>query len=231
MSEIFINVSDQQLALNQSPLVAAGGVKENYVNFTFSSEWTGFGKTAVFYRDENNVYYSLVDNNNRALVPWEVMTDPGRLFIGVFGIKDDIVLTSEVLSYKVEKGAITTDLNPGEPTPDVYDQLIEAVNLFNETVVSAEAAIDDLTEAFNAVTRLQGTYRAGVTPTTGSTASVNMGSTYTYRSSDVFLVYLNGLLLSLDEYTLAGSSHTITITFSANITFGSSDYLEVVVLR
>lgn len=231
MSEINITITDQDVELiKPTPLIAAGGVNENYVNFSFSEEWTGFTKTAVFYQDEKNVYYSIVVNN-RAVVPWEAMQKAGKVYIGVFGVKDDIVLTSEVVSYKIKKGAITEDINPGDPTPDIYEQLIALINGATTAVNDLTEAFNDLTEAFNSITRLQGTYRAGVTPTTGTSVSVNMGSSYTYRNTDVFLVYLNGLLLSVSEYTLTGSSRTITITFPSSITFGSADYLEVVVLR
>ena len=52
MSDIRITVSDQQLVLDHAPLISAGGVKENYIEFTFSEEWDGFSKVGVFYHSE-----------------------------------------------------------------------------------------------------------------------------------------------------------------------------------
>lgn len=223
MSEIYINVADQVIDITESPLVASGGVKENYVNFTFSEEWDGFTKSAVFYQDEDNVYYSVI-TNNRAVIPWEVMTKAGRVFIGVYGVKNDVVRTSQVRAYKVVKGAITTDLNPGEATPEIYAQFIEVMNDVGEMVTSAEDAVNAAVTAMNearAITKKRFIQTFNIS---SSTASVTFAPTdYVYTAGDRFEVYINGLKLTDNEFSTSGA----TITFATAIS-GSAEVVEVV---
>lgn len=62
-------------------------------------------------------------------------------------------------------------------------------------------------------------------PTNGS------GVTYSYSSSDVISVYVNGLKLNRDEFMYAGSGTTITVTLTTALTSPTTDDVaEIVVL-
>ena len=124
---IKVSCDDQTLNVIQNPLVASGGVNEDAVEFSFDSLWEGYAKTAVFYRDENTVYNVVLDSNNKAIVPQEVLQDEGTLFFGVFGVSGNITRTSEILAYKIKQGAITTGTTPPAPTQSVYEQILAAM--------------------------------------------------------------------------------------------------------
>ena len=123
-TEVKVSCSDQVLKITDAPVLAAGGLNEVRIVFDFCEKWAGFTKTATFYRDEEEVYYSVLDENNTCVVPWEVCYEEGTFYFGVFGEKDGIRRTSNVVKYKVKKGATSSDMIPSEPSPDVYDQIM-----------------------------------------------------------------------------------------------------------
>lgn len=121
---IRVSCIDQQLKAVASPLLASGGMNEAVVAFDFCEKWDGFAKTGVFYRDEEEVYYSLLDENDECIIPHEVYDEPGTFYFTVFGDKDDIRRTASTLRYKAYKGVVGDAMMPSDPTPDVYDQIM-----------------------------------------------------------------------------------------------------------
>lgn len=125
MTVIKVKCVDQTLVFASTPLVASGGINEDFMQFTFCSKWDGLEKTAVFWRSEADVYHVLLDEENTVQVPPEVTADAGVIYFGVFGVDPaGKQRTSEVLTYTIEQGAITTDTKPSDPTPDIYTQLL-----------------------------------------------------------------------------------------------------------
>ena len=132
-----INVEciDQELIITNSPLIASGGVHENFIAFNFCEKWDGFGKTAVFYRNEKERYYSVLDLDDVCEVPHEVTDYEGTMYFGVYGELGEVTRTSKVLKYKINQGAMTTLLKPSEePTPDIYQQLLSAYGQTNKAL-------------------------------------------------------------------------------------------------
>lgn len=119
---------DQALTTISEPLIASGGKHEDFVNFTFCEKWDGFKKVGVFYREEKNItpYYSEIDASNLCEIPYEVISTPGTFLFGVFGVLGDVVRTSNMLKYKVSNGAITSELQPSEPSDTVWEQLLKS---------------------------------------------------------------------------------------------------------
>lgn len=117
---------DQVLRLTENPLIASGGVDEDVIEFSFGPLWDGFSKVAVMYRNERDVYHVQIADN-RCTVPKEVLQSQGYFYVGVFGTKDGITRTSNVLSYRVEAGAITEGVKPPEPTPSIYESILASV--------------------------------------------------------------------------------------------------------
>ena len=121
---IKVKCIDQSLTLVGTPLVASGGKNEDVAQFEFCEKWDGYAKTATFYQDEKHVYYSLIDEKDTCVIPWEVLQKEGYIYFGVFGSKDNVTRTSQILKYKVVKGAITENIEPSDPTPDIYQQML-----------------------------------------------------------------------------------------------------------
>lgn len=126
-TEIIVSCNDQALKITDAPVLAAGGLNEVRVVFNFCEKWVGFAKTAIFYRDEEEGYYAVLDENDTCIVPWEVCYEEGTFYFGVFGERNNARRTSNVVRCKVKKGAITSDMMPSDPTPDVYDQIMTEI--------------------------------------------------------------------------------------------------------
>lgn len=126
MSNILVTVDEQNLHITDAPKIAAQGVNENYIIFTFDVSWSGFAKVALFYReeDEATVYESMIDQEGKALVPHEVTDEDGKICFGIAGLKDDVIYTSEILKYKIVKGKYTAGQETEPPTPGIYEQML-----------------------------------------------------------------------------------------------------------
>lgn len=128
MSEIRVKCIDQVLIIENSPDIASGDVNIDRVVFDLCPKWDGFTNVAVFYNDPENVYQVMLDENNTAIIPSEVMRDQTILNIGVMGVKDGAVRTSKVIRYRIFKGAIDGSTWIGNPTPTIFEQLLGQFN-------------------------------------------------------------------------------------------------------
>lgn len=151
MSEIKVSCNDQVLKITDAPVLAAGGLNEVKVVFTFCEKWTGYVKTATFWREPDNIYFAVLDENDTCVVPWEVCYEEGTFFFGVFGEKQNSRRTSTTMRYKTKDGAISSEMLPSDPTPGVYDQIMalvaEALEHSNTISEDAEKAIEAAEQA------------------------------------------------------------------------------------
>lgn len=124
MSTINVQCTDQVLAITNSPVIASGGMNENYIQFSFCSKWDGFAKICVFYRQGESYYYSLIDSTDKCKIPDECLVSSGKINFGVVGVgatDNSLRRTSEILTYKVVAGVIT---EISDPTPEIYQQIL-----------------------------------------------------------------------------------------------------------
>lgn len=152
MSQLKARCIDQVLIFENTPVITSGNVNYDSILFDFCSAWDGFTKTAIFYRSEDEVFYQLLDGSNTCIIPKEVLREKGDVYIGVFGVSGDTTLTSQVLKYKITKGAITEDLKPADPTPDIYEQIISRY----------DAVIEELEEQFQKLEDLQNQFTGSI---------------------------------------------------------------------
>ena len=149
MSQLKARCIDQVLTFENTPVITSGNVNYDSIMFDFCSAWDGFIKTAIFYRSEDEAYYRLLDEANSCIIPNEVLTEKGDIFIGVFGVNGDTTLTSQVLKYKITKGAITENLKPADPTPDIYAQIISEYDSVSKEFKILSQKFADLQNQFD----------------------------------------------------------------------------------
>ena len=145
MSIIKITVNDQDLVVTQKPVIASEGIEEDVVKFSFSSEWTNMGKTAVFFNasDKDTIYTAAVDANGEAVVPWEATQKDGAFYIGVYGtITGGTVLTSNLIRYNLEKGIYTEGSQSEPPTPSIVTQFMSLVGQLQNATDALDARLD-----------------------------------------------------------------------------------------
>lgn len=134
MSTIKVICIDQALAFENTPVIASGGLEDD-VSFTFCERWNGYTRTAVFWRNEADAYHVLLGSTDTCQLPPEVTGDEGIIYFGVFGVNGaGSQRTTQVLTYRIEKGAITVGTAPSDPTPDIYTQLLARERAFEEKI-------------------------------------------------------------------------------------------------
>lgn len=146
MSKTIIEVRciDQVLTLTNTPVIASGGVGEDYVHFEFCEKWDGFAVSAVFWRKGVDCIPVLLDAENTCQVPPELMTSEGIVYFGAVGVAPDgTTRTSEPVSYLIREGTITENTVLPMPGEDVYQQLMSYyadVKLYVSTRIDEAAA-------------------------------------------------------------------------------------------
>lgn len=118
---------DQVLSATVFPKVACNNQNTVRLHITFDRYWDGYVKSAIFYTSKNPTPREvLLSLDGYCLVPPEVLTESGYLYIGVKGVNEDeekLKMTT-VLKYKIEVG--TPSVVISDPTADSYTQLLRA---------------------------------------------------------------------------------------------------------
>ena len=148
MTRIELVANDQLLQVTVSPKISSGEVNTVGIHVDFSDEWNNFGKNAVFYTSYNSRdIYEIVMTNDECIVPSEVMTKAGTLYIGIRGVNSEKnkVKTTSLVKLKISEGTPTGNSTEVEPTPDVYQQLLTAYgktdNSINKEISDRKSAI------------------------------------------------------------------------------------------
>ena len=135
--EIKINVNHQILKRVDANQVVADSINYLRLKFYFTEDWTGL-KTVLFkHLSDETIYQVILDDDNSCLVPHEVIKD-GSFDVSVFcgfRITANSVRIEVIGTMFTEEGAEPTD-----PTPSVYEQLIE---IANQTKDIAQSVRDD----------------------------------------------------------------------------------------
>ena len=132
--ELTFQVEKQQIYRTDQAHPVADSKNYLTASFSFSEEWTGT-KTAIFTGDKP---YTLQLTENACVVPWEVIKAPG-FWVSVYC--GDRVTANRAQVY-VEESGYQTGETPEPPTPDVYTQLLEAVEGAEEVAQSVRADAD-----------------------------------------------------------------------------------------
>ena len=140
---IKVSCVDQTLRLTNTPKIASGGVEEDRLHVDFCPMWEGFGKAAIFYRNPDEAYRMVLDGDGECVIPAVVLTDPGILYFAVYGTKDGVTRTSEVVQYRIAEGALTSAVEaPPDPPANVVDQLLQLVAPITELVAGKAEKVD-----------------------------------------------------------------------------------------
>lgn len=117
------------------------------VQFTFSEEWDGLGKTAVFRCDGSRDVIVGVDGT--ATVPHEILTTPGlTVEVGVYAQKEDGTTwpspTPMCEIGIVREGADPTGDESYPPTPEVGEQAVAAASAALAAAAEAQEVAADI---------------------------------------------------------------------------------------
>lgn len=120
---------DQTLRLTHTPKIASGGVNDVTIDFTFCSLWDTFPDKCVVFRRQEGAPIHMLMQGNQCVIPREALQDPGQLFVSVFAVNDGVTRTTEEVQIRVLRGAITEGTVPTDPTPTLYERLLEILDV------------------------------------------------------------------------------------------------------
>ena len=153
MSQIEVSVYDQNAYFTHTPNIYSGDIDTDTVKFRFDDTWNDFKtKTVVFYNNPKRSYPVMLNSNNVAIIPAEVMNIKSKLYFGVIGTNKGVVKTSSILSYRIERGSICANTEIIAPSTNVWLQILSnyekamgefdgAINTMNTRLNSQDAKI------------------------------------------------------------------------------------------
>lgn len=157
--EIKVKVDNHKIYMENKPFLASGDVGSDEILFTFvSSYWDGYEKTAVFYHNENELHYAKLVGD-KCTIPFSAINHEGTMYFGLFGIKGEKRIVSEVIPYWIAKGAGIED----NPPVDTFLKIIQLLSDNNNKVTECMADHTALREENVALeTRLNNKVNAAV---------------------------------------------------------------------
>ena len=114
---------------------------KNYLYAEFipaTEEWVGKSITALFTKDDKS-YIMLLDTNNTCLIPWEVLAEPGKVYVSCFC--DDLITVNKSLVTVGETGYTEEIEEQTEPTPYIYNQITTSLYNLQHIIDELQATI------------------------------------------------------------------------------------------
>ena len=126
MSQIKVSLYDQTAVFTETPDIFSGDIDVDTVKFTFDNSWNVYNKkTAIFYNDPKKSYPVFLDDTNTAVIPSAVIDRGTKLCFGVIGTNaNNEVKTSSILSYRIERGAISADVEIPPSSAEIWLQIL-----------------------------------------------------------------------------------------------------------
>lgn len=140
---MIFNVRNQNISRidNFSPTEKSENYLEAQFNFK-TDDWQGVTKTAVFENAKAKVIKDVILVNDKCLVPWEVLDGNSAIKVSVYGVSLSEKITTDIAEFKLNStlhgGSATT-----EPTPDVYQQIINMI----ENIEAGDVPEEQITKA------------------------------------------------------------------------------------
>lgn len=150
--------------------IVSGSKNYLYAQFDFLTDDWHPPVTAIFGK-----YLVVLDNENRCLVPWEVLETPGYFTVSAFC--GDLHTANTVSVYAAKSGYVEGE-TPSEPTPDVYTQL---TGMVRDAIDRAEAATETAVAAAKS---------AEISATRAEEGAANAGWMYVHGKNDGYLYFV-----------------------------------------
>lgn len=138
---IQFKVNEQKLSLLSNPWIV--GNSYNYVNcqFSFSDDWDGLPKTAIF-TNGSREYPVTLNRSDQAKVPWEVLS-PEQFYVSVVGgSPNDNMITTNIIAIDVHPSNECHRYDNyncnRNPTPDIYQQILDLLQDKQDKLVAGE---------------------------------------------------------------------------------------------
>lgn len=142
MAQINILLEKQLLTIQNREVISSGDMNYDSCQFEFDEAWTDYIKTAVFYQNKKKVYYAVLDKENKCFIPANALAEASPLYIGVFGILGNKVITSTMDSISIVEGAVSGTELDMEPSDTVFAALVAHYQVILDTVAEQNAILE-----------------------------------------------------------------------------------------
>jgi len=141
---IGITVDTRRALLQRTEVLTSGSIGIE-IGFSFSADWDGLAKIAVFRAGSVQVDMALTET--ATAVPWEVLEQPGvDLFVGVYGTDGETIAIPTVWCRvgRILPGAMPSDEDAEDATPSVVDQILVNSTTALQTAQRTKERVDEL---------------------------------------------------------------------------------------
>lgn len=115
------DVINQKILRRDNNYIVANSQFYLQMDFNFTVDWQGFGKTITFVGNGKKFSIGL-NSQDSCVVPWEVIKTPSFSF-SIKGILDDVVITTNVMVVSIQPSGETRGVTPSDPPKEIYDGL------------------------------------------------------------------------------------------------------------
>lgn len=150
MINLYFNAEKQILTRTDREDLASNSREIHQCNFDLSDDWANMQITAVF-KYMGRKWDVLLAADNTCVVPAEVLAGQEGFAVGLYGVREDQVITSTLITVPVSKGANVGGIAP-QITPSMYDQIMAKIEDIEEEIeggtgvtpaITAEATVDN----------------------------------------------------------------------------------------
>lgn len=157
MAQIEIVLEKQLLTIQNREVISFGDVNYDTCRFDFDEAWADHIKTAVFYQDKTQVYYAVLDKENKCLIPAMALTKASPLYIGVFGVQGNQIITSTLDSISIVEGAVSGAELDVDPPDTVFASIVAHYQAILDAITEQNAVFERTNQEMT--TRLEEAYR------------------------------------------------------------------------
>ncbi len=143
MAQIEILLEKQLLTIQNREVISSGDVNYDSCRFEFDANWEGYIKTAVFYQEKQKVYYAVLDNEDKCFIPAPAVVKAFPLYIGVFGVQGNKILTSSMDSIPIVEGAVSGTEVDIEPSETVFAAIVANYQAILDAITEQSRAFDE----------------------------------------------------------------------------------------
>ena len=136
-----LEAEKNSLTVTERELLTSGSEGVSFVDLSFSEDWTGLEKTAVF-RAGDRWASVLLEEDGPCAIPRDVLVRAGKVLrAGVFGIREGEVVLPTVWA---ELGYIQPGARLGGeagPAPGIYEELLEELKKRGDRLLCEEGEL------------------------------------------------------------------------------------------
>lgn len=149
MAQIEIILEKQLLTIQNREVISSGDMNYDSCKFTFDEAWEGYIYTAVFYQNRKQIYYAVLDKENKCFIPAMALSKASPLYIGVFGVRGNKIITSTMDSISIVEGAVSGTELDMEPSDTVFASIVAYYQVILDTVAEQNIKFEDAYKLLN----------------------------------------------------------------------------------